>query len=202
MQSLLRYLFKLCNHALLIGLVVYTVLAGCFVWTINRYPDLGSLDKADGIVVLTGGEERVDMGFKALEEGLATRLLISGVHRDVKLHELMKLHDVDKKYASHVDLGFGAMDTAGNAQEVAVWAQKHQLHNLIVVTSNYHMPRALLHIQSQLPVDQFVLQPLSVTPSMLQREQWYNYPKGWVFLFLAYNKYLLTWPEILLWRYR
>jgi uncharacterized SAM-binding protein YcdF (DUF218 family) len=98
-------------------------------------------------------------------------------------------------------LGFGAMDTAGNAQETAKWVNDHNMKSVIIVTSNYHMPRALLHIQSSVGAD-IDLKPLSVTPSLLQRDKWYSYPQGWVFLFLAYNKYLLTWPEILLWRYR
>ncbi len=41
-----------------------------------------------------------------------------------------------------VDLGFTAADTLGNARETAEWARSLGYHSLILVTADYHMPRA------------------------------------------------------------
>ena len=39
----------------------------------------------------------------------------------------------------------------GNAAETAAWARSHGYEHLIVVTSDYHMPRALLELQAAMP---------------------------------------------------
>lgn len=197
MQWILRHL----NRLLFTALLLYAVAGIVYVWDIRHYPPLDRNEQADGIVILTGGEERVDKGLKALQDGLAKRALVSGVHKDVKLRELLALHHVPKNLSDRIDLGFGAIDTAGNAQETAKWVQQQNMHSVILVTSNYHMPRALLHVRAVLPPDVTVY-PLAVAPAMLDRDTWYQKPKAWGLLFLAYNKYLLTWPEILLWRYK
>ena len=41
--------------------------------------------------------------------------------------------------------------TRGNAAETAEWARAHQVRSLIVVTSAYHMPRALAELGRDLP---------------------------------------------------
>lgn len=197
MQWILRHL----NRLLLTALLVYAAAGGVYLWTIRHYPPVTPAMASDAIVILTGGEERVDKGLQALQDGLAKRALVSGVHKDVKLHELLTLHQVPRNVGKQVDLGFGAIDTAGNAQETAKWVAQHHIHSLILVTSNYHMPRALLHVRSVLPAD-VVIHPLAVAPAILDQGSWYQKPKALGLLFLAYNKYLLTWPEILLWRYK
>lgn len=197
MQWILRHL----NRLLLTALLLYAVAGVLYVWQIQHYPALTAEQAADGIVILTGGEERVDKGLQALQDGLAKRALVSGVHKDVKLRELLALHHIPQKLSSQIDLGFGAIDTAGNAQETAKWVRQQEMHSVILVTSNYHMPRALLHVRAVLPADVAVY-PLAVAPAMLDQDQWYQKPKAWGLLFLAYNKYLLTWPEIMLWRYK
>jgi uncharacterized SAM-binding protein YcdF (DUF218 family) len=51
-----------------------------------------------------------------------------------------------------VDLGYQALDTVGNARETRQWAEVHNItRSMIVVTSNYHMPRALAELSAELP---------------------------------------------------
>ena len=199
--NLMHIVLQCLNRCLFVGLVIYICVAGAFVWQINHYPVTTTHQAVDGIVILTGGAERVDQGIKLLQDGSAKRVLISGVHPNVKLGELMALHHIPPALRDKIDLGFGAIDTAGNARETALWVQAHAIHSLIVVTSNYHMPRALLHLQAVLPPGT-LMQPLAVIPPLLDQSGWYTQPKAWGLLGLAYNKYLLTWPEILLWRYK
>ncbi len=53
--------------------------------------------------------------------------------------------------AAHVTLGRSATSTLGNAEETATWVRTHDIHSLIVVTADYHMPRALLEMEREMP---------------------------------------------------
>jgi uncharacterized SAM-binding protein YcdF (DUF218 family) len=109
--------------------------------------------RADAIVALTGGSQaRLETGVRLLEEGRARRLLISGVNRDVTDDELMALLNVSAQHrACCIALGRAAEDTLGNAAETAAWAQRHGIGTLIVVTDDYHMPRAVTELSLALP---------------------------------------------------
>jgi uncharacterized SAM-binding protein YcdF (DUF218 family) len=118
---------------------------------------------ADGIVVLTGGAGRLTEAFRLLLAGAAPRLLISGVAPGTGLADLARLAEIpEARLAGRVALGRSAATTAGNAREAAAWARAHDLHSLILVTSFYHMPRALTDFRRALgPVR---LEPVSVPP--------------------------------------
>lgn len=109
--------------------------------------------KTEGIVAFTGGSDRVIDAAAILARGQAQRLLITGVHRATDSSVLARLLPVSREmFNCCVDLGYEAKDTAGNARETRLWAQAHHLtRSLIVVTSNYHMPRALLELSAVLP---------------------------------------------------
>lgn len=108
--------------------------------------------QADGIVALTGGAERIETALRLLAEDRAPLLLVSGVARGVDLAELARRVDLDPAaLAARVTLGRLATTTVTNAAETAQWARAHEVRTLIVVTSGYHMPRALLEIGRALP---------------------------------------------------
>ena len=50
-----------------------------------------------------------------------------------------------------IDLGFTAENTLGNARETAEWARAKGYHRLILVTADYHMPRARLELKAAMP---------------------------------------------------
>lgn len=109
--------------------------------------------QADGVVVLTGGSDRIQEAAELLARGQARRLLITGVNRSTRGEEIAKLLPVSRKlFDCCVDLGYAALDTAGNAAETREWARARGIDgSLIVVTSNYHMPRALVELSAALP---------------------------------------------------
>lgn len=121
---------------------------------------------ADGIVVLTGGADRIDTGLRLLADGLAPRLLVSGVARGADLASLSRRVPLDPEQAGRVVLGRTAQTTIGNAAETAAWAREHGIRQLIVVTAGYHMPRALLELQHALP--EVALHPAPVQPPALR----------------------------------
>ncbi|BBU62558.1 hypothetical protein MSC49_24930 [Methylosinus sp. C49] len=129
--------------------------------------------QADGVVVLTGGSDRVYEAGGLLARGQARRLLITGVNRATRGHEIAKLLPVSRElFECCVDLGYRARDTIGNARETRDWAHAHGIGagSLIVVTSNYHMPRALAELSAALPGAE--LYPFVVVSDHLRVEDW------------------------------
>lgn len=124
--------------------------------------------RADGIVVLTGGADRVSAGLHLLADERAPVLLISGVARRSDLPAIAYGLGLDTHpLAPRVTLGHAARSTLGNAAEIAGWAQRIGARSLIVVTAGYHMARALIEIGRALPDVQ--LYPAPVQPPALRR---------------------------------
>lgn len=161
-------------------------------------------DKADGIVVLTGGETRIQAGAQLLVEGRAKRLLISGVNRRVGREEVKRIAGLKNDlFTCCVDLGYEALDTVGNADETRTWANSNGYTRLIVVTSSYHMPRSLAELALAMPnVD---LIPYTVTPKSFPEGGWWLHVATTRLLLSEYLKYLpaaarLATQRIIGWR--
>jgi uncharacterized SAM-binding protein YcdF (DUF218 family) len=173
--------------------------AGLFFYVANVLSQDLCDNTAEGAVVLTGDDKRVDKGFDLLARGKVKRLLISGVNSDVRKSELLALSHQNASLADSIDLGFSAQDTMGNADEAAQWVHKNDIASLIVVTSTYHMPRAIIHLGSQLP--NVSLYSCAVRPDLFDQESWYTQWAPWRLLLTDYTKFLLTYPQILLLKY-
>ena len=136
--------------ALLILAMVWFVGLLAFTSRVDQSTPAAEPPVSDGVVVLTGASNvRLEQATKLLEAGKGKRLLISGVNREVRRQELSALTPGSKRlFNCCVDLGFEAETTTGNAQEIAAWARARGYDHLIVVTSDYHMPRSLVEIRS------------------------------------------------------
>lgn len=146
--------------------------------------------RADAIVALTGpSAERVNAAIRLLEQDKGRRVLISGVNRDVRRKELRALTPGSTKlFNCCVDLGFEAENTVGNAQEIAAWARAKGYDDLIVVTSDYHMPRSLLEIRGAAPGVR--LTPYAVSTPSLDNSRWWRAAVTARRMTLEYMKYL------------
>ncbi|MBS1065435.1 YdcF family protein [Gluconobacter kondonii] len=122
----------------------------------------------DGIVALTGGEQRVDTAITLLRGGYGHLLLISGVGPHVTLQHILHLQQepLSSPLAARITLGRRATSTIGNAHETAEWAMDNRLHRLLVVTSGYHIRRAILEIHRTAPDLDLIAYP--VVPLALQ----------------------------------
>ncbi len=126
------------------------------------------LPPADGIVALTGGDDRVAQALALLTAHEAPQLLISGAGRGTYLGDFTADGAAaTAHYAADITLGHQAGSTHGNAQEAATWAAAHHMRSLIIVTADYHMPRALQELRAALP--DVVLIPDPVRPPAMRK---------------------------------
>jgi uncharacterized SAM-binding protein YcdF (DUF218 family) len=128
--------------------------------------------KADAIVVLTGGYQRIDQAVELLQKGAGSRLLISGVNPATTGNHIRLLtRSPDDLFACCVDIGHEALDTTGNATETARWIRSRGYKSIILVTNNYHMPRSLAELERTDHGTHFIIYPVptDVSPSELVR---------------------------------
>jgi uncharacterized SAM-binding protein YcdF (DUF218 family) len=148
--------------------------------------------RAEGVVALTGGSDRVIEAAELLARGQARRLLITGVNKSTRGSDLAKRLPVSRDlFDCCVDLGYQAQDTAGNALETRDWARAHDIDgSLIVVTSNYHMPRALVELSAALP--DVELYPFPVVSDHARVGDWTSDAAVARLIAAEYLKYLLA----------
>jgi uncharacterized SAM-binding protein YcdF (DUF218 family) len=169
------------------------MLAGGFGWFVfNIASDEVALDtKADGIVALTGAAARIPDAIELLATDRGKRLLITGVHRATSSKEIARLTPLYSRYFTCcIDLDRSALNTFGNALETKRWARAHNFNSLIVVTSNWHMPRAMAELAHQLPDVTLIAYP--VISEKVKMEPWWSNLDTARFLFAEYLKYVLA----------
>jgi uncharacterized SAM-binding protein YcdF (DUF218 family) len=146
---------------------------------------------ADAIIVLTGGQARLDAAIGLLKLGKGERLLISGVHPSTSSGMLQAATGGDKAlFSCCVDIDRAALDTVGNAEESVTWVRTHAYGRVILVTNNSHMPRSLLELGRLL--DREELEPYPVVNANLENGGWMVRPDALRVLFTEYNKYLVA----------
>jgi uncharacterized SAM-binding protein YcdF (DUF218 family) len=176
---------------ILILLLIWTAGLLAFVARVARSTPAPEPEPAQGIVALTGPSTlRIAAAMKLLEDGKGSRLLVSGVNRRASRADIRWVSKAPGRlYDCCVDLGFQAANTLGNAQETAAWARAHRFSRLIVVTSDYHMPRAALELRGALPEGQLATYP--VATEELDVKRWWRTWPGARRMVLEYCKYLV-----------
>jgi len=154
-----------------------------------RGVEVAPASRADGIVVLTGGSSRVSDAMELLAGGYGKRLLISGVHPTNAASDISRsLPDNQQLLTCCVDLDRSAINTRSNAAEARRWAHERGFKSLIVVTSNYHMPRAILELSHAMP--DIALIPFAVVGDKWRDEPWWTSGATLRLLLSEYAKYV------------
>jgi uncharacterized SAM-binding protein YcdF (DUF218 family) len=174
---------------LAILIVIAFVLGFGFFLSILPNQEIALDRNADGIVVLTGGTSRVSDALELLAAARGKRLLITGVNPGTTTADIAhEIPHYGRYLACCVDLDYSAVNTLGNAVEARRWALDRNFRSLIVVTSAYHMPRALAEVAHQLP--DVTLIPYPVVSNRLRVEPWWSNGATTKLVLSEYFKYL------------
>lgn len=181
--------------ALVLVILIWALGLWSFAQRVERSTPAPAPAPADGVVALTGPDERIAAAMALLEAGKAKRMLISGVNQKVSRAEIRAVAPAphaprggQRLYDCCVDLGFQATDTLGNARETADWVKAKGFGSLIVVTSDFHMPRAMLELKGAMPGVR--LTPYPVRSAEFEAGHWWRTEEGARRLTIEYCKYL------------
>ena len=153
-------------------------ISGFYAYSLQYIP----VPKADAIIVLTGGAERIQTGLNLLEQKKAPLLFITGVNNYVSPQELLKTQqDITKEM---VYLDYSADNTFQNAQAAKDWVEQQQVKSFLLVTSFYHMPRSLFEFSKQMPKAQIYPVPVFRHSTV----HWTRTRSAWL-VFIEYNKF-------------
>ncbi|MFD1199040.1 YdcF family protein [Brucella gallinifaecis] len=188
---LMRIFRRLQPVSIVLFLVLIAFLIG-FVAFSEKVTSMQSpvLDRpADAIVVLTGGQSRIQAALDLLKDEQGKRLLISGVHPSTNEKTLQRATHTDASlFDCCVDLDRSALNTVGNATQSERWIRENNYRRVIVVTNNYHIPRSILEMSSRMQDVEFV--PYPVVNGEKRAHSWAAESDTLRVLFIEYVKYI------------
>lgn len=147
--------------------------------------------KADGVVVLTGGSQRIAVALELVATGRGKRLLITGVNQATDRASLERVSGSRSDlFDCCVDIDRRARNTRGNARQAAAWARVHNYRSLTIVTASYHMPRGLVEFSRAMPEMELHAHP--VFPDDIDLGRWWASATTLRVIAWEYNKYWIS----------
>lgn len=142
-------------------------------------PAADDAPKSDAVIVLTGGDGRIEHAVDVLGQGKARRLLVAGAD------PLVAKADIAKRVPGNgrlvrccVDLGSESVDTRSNAAEAKRWLEENDFRSYRLITSDWHMRRARFEFERVLGADHtMIVDAVRTEPRLIT-------------IFREYNKYL------------
>lgn len=166
---------------------------GLYVVVIITYTPQASTEKTDGLVVFTGHRgDRIREGLSLFAGGLAPELLISGVHENVSKNEIIQTFQGQNTLPRCcLTIGYEARSTIENATETRAWVADKHIKTVRLVTSDYHMNRALIELHHTLPDIKIISHAVKHPARTL------DHPEFWVIAFEEYHKSLFRWTHLI-----
>ena len=163
------------------------------MWFVHQMPaaEAAPARNADGIVALTGGPFRINDALDLLAAGRGQRLLISGVNPATRPGEISRLMPEHQRwFACCVDIDHSRPTPSATPSRRGAGSKARGFQSLIVVTANFHMPRAMAELEHELP--DVALVPYPVVSDKVRVETWWENPETARLLFLEYLKYIVA----------
>ena len=154
--------------------------------------------KSSNIVILTGGTNRINDGLKIINKfekssTFNSKILVSGTGKGFTKISLEKKLSFDfdlDLIKCCVELDSISTNTYSNAYETLKWAKKNNIKKFILITSNYHMPRAFLEFKNRMPNLKIFTYP--ITPNKHDVKMWLSSFQTFSLIFSEYCKYLIA----------
>lgn len=154
--------------------------------------------ESSNIVILTGGTNRIKDGLKIIEGFRKEnknnyKILVSGTGTGFTKNSLKKKLGPNfnpKLIQCCIDLDSVSKNTFTNASETFKWAKKNDIKEFILITSNYHMPRAILEFENIMP--NLKIYTYTITPDRHEIENWLSSYQTFGLVFTEYCKYIVA----------
>ena len=164
------------------------------ILSLTKYNNKESLN----IVILTGGTNRIKDGLKIIKDfkkskKINYKILVSGTGMGFTKSSLKKKLGPNfnpKLIQCCVDLDSISKNTFTNASETFKWAKKNNIKEFILITSNYHMPRAILEFKNIMP--KLKIYTYAIIPKKHNIENWLNSYETFNLIFTEYCKYIFA----------
>ncbi len=194
-------LFRILKIFLIIS--IFYILTIFFISLFNFKETILSFEKynnakSSNMVILTGGTNRIKDGFKIIEALSETKkinfkILVSGTGKGFTKNSLVKKLEPNanaKLIECCIDLDSSSKNTFTNAIETSKWVQKNNIEKFILITSNYHMPRAFLEFKNTMPNKK--IYTFSIKPRKHNIEKWLSSYQTFNLIFKEFCKYLVA----------
>ena len=182
-----KYLFLI-----FLPLIVLIIDYSLFYKKIFNYKN--NLNYNYNFIVLTGGDNRVKKSLKIFFqiENKNKNLFISGVGKGFNNKTLRKLTQKNPNYDKVIDCCIQiegiSRNTFSNAVESLKWVKSKKINSFVLLTNNYHMPRAMLEFKS-------IFKDIKIIPYVFIDENkiWWKTKINYI---SEYFKYKLTYLRI------
>ena len=143
------------HFSLLLFVIIVLLQFNFFLFNIQSYKNTDLNKKEiEGIVVLTGDKFRILEGLKILNSEIGYKLLISGVNKEISIEEIKKeFPKFNQLFNCCVELESISTNTFENVREIFFWKKNNNIKNILLITSDYHLPRVELEV-NRLLLDQ------------------------------------------------
>ena len=164
------------------------------ILSLTKYNNIES----PNIVILTGGANRIKDGLKIIEDfknskNINYKILVSGTGMGFTKSSLKK--KLGPNFNSQliqccIDLDSVSKNTLTNASETFKWTSKNDIKEFILITSNYHMPRAILEFKNVMP--NLKIYTYAITPKKHDIENWLSSYQTFSLVFTEYCKFIIA----------
>ena len=164
------------------------------ILTLQKYPH----NLSSKVVILTGGTNRIKEGFEVIykldKKSISNlKVLVSGTGKGfskLSLQEKLNPNFDLRLIECCVELDGVSQDTYSNAIETSKWVSKNTIEEILLITSNYHIPRSILEFQNQMPNLKILYYP--ITPKQHQINEWLKSFETFSLIFIEYCKYIIA----------
>ena len=164
------------------------------ILSIDKYES----SKESNIVILTGGSNRIKDGLNIINKfdntnNLHFKILVSGTGKGFTKLSLRNILNADfdlKLLDCCLELESVSKNTFSNATETFKWATRNNIKQFILITSNYHMPRALLEFRNKMPNIKIHTHP--ITPTKHDINKWLSSKETFSLVLKEFSKFLIA----------
>ena len=193
---MLRSIFKTICIVLISSILTY-FLIGLIEYKDKILSNITYISKkGSNIVILTGGTNRIKDGLQIVNKfekssTFNSKILVSGTGKGFTKMSLAKSIDFDFNLIECcIELDSISTNTYSNAFETLKWVKKNNISEFILITSNYHMPRAYLEFKYRMPNLKIFTYP--ITPKKHNINNWLGSFQTFSLVLSEYCKFLVA----------